>query len=152
LDTATNTLTLTYTEGGIIERLIDTELYSSGGMAVAGWLEGPTGRVEQLPSYPGLFPAYKVVPGTSYEVVSALVGREGRLLARLPNYALHAPTELKARQKKKYGLSVPLSAVSAIDLIISYLAVLYYRYGLSVPLSALSATEGRPLSLNFDFN
>ena len=26
------------------------------------------------------------------------------------------------------------------------------RYGLSVPLSALSATEGRPLSLNFDFN
>jgi len=126
LDTATNTLTLSYTEGGIIEKLIDTELYSSGGMAVAGWLEGPTGRVEQLPSYPGMFPAYKVVPGTSYEVVSALVGREGRLLARLPNYALHAPTELKARQKKKYGLSVPLSA--------------------------LSATEGRPLSLNFDFN
>ena len=74
----------------------------------------------QLPSYPGMFPAYKVVPGTSYEVnswsflsplfavfivlvnigqdhhhscrhchrifphkvVSALVGREGRLLAR----------------------------------------------------------------------
>ena len=26
----------------------DTELYSSGGMAVAGWLEGPTGRVEQV--------------------------------------------------------------------------------------------------------
>ena len=24
------------------------ELYSSGGMAVAGWLEGPTGRVEQV--------------------------------------------------------------------------------------------------------
>lgn len=126
LDTSTNTLSLAYSEGGIVEKLIDTELYSSGGLAVAGWLEGPTGRVEQLPHQPGMFPAYKVVPGTSYEVVSALVGREGRLLARLPNYAFHAPTELKARQKKKYGLSVPLSA--------------------------LSATEGRPLSLNFDFN
>ena len=30
--------------------------------------------------------------------------------------------------------------------------MMIFRYGLSVPLSALSATEGRPLSLNFDFN
>lgn len=124
LDTATNILTLSYTEGGIVEKLIGSELFGSGGLSVAGWLEGPTGRVEQLPSYPGMYPGYKVVPGTSYEVVSALVGRDGRLLARLPNYALHAPMELKGRQKKKYGLNVPLSA--------------------------LSSTEGRPLSLNFD--
>lgn len=124
LDTATNILTLAYTEGGIIEKLIESELYSDGGLAVAGWLESPNGRVEQLPAYPGMYPGYKVVPGTSYEVVSALVGREGRLLARLQNYTLHAPLELKGRQKKKYGLSVPLSA--------------------------LSSTEGRPLSLNFD--
>ena len=27
------------------------ELYSSGGMAVAGWLEGPTGRVEQVTTH-----------------------------------------------------------------------------------------------------
>ena len=32
----------------IIIMISDTELYSSGGMAVAGWLEGPTGRVEQV--------------------------------------------------------------------------------------------------------
>ena len=32
----------------IIIMIADTELYSSGGMAVAGWLEGPTGRVEQV--------------------------------------------------------------------------------------------------------
>ena len=37
-------------------------------------------------------------------------------------------------------------------LIIVITILIIFRYGLSVPLSALSATEGRPLSLNFDFN
>ena len=36
--------------------------------------------------------------------------------------------------------------------IVTFLMYTVPRYGLSVPLSALSATEGRPLSLNFDFN
>ena len=37
-------------------------------------------------------------------------------------------------------------------IMITMITMIMLRYGLSVPLSALSATEGRPLSLNFDFN
>ena len=47
--------------------------------------------------------------GTNYEVISAVFGN-GKMLARLPNFSFHPPSELKERQKKKYGQSVPLAA------------------------------------------
>merc|ERR1712183_25755 len=45
LETTTNTLVFSYTEAGIMEQLLDTELSTSGGLQVVGWLEGPTGNV-----------------------------------------------------------------------------------------------------------
>jgi len=125
LDVAANTLTLSYTDAGIIEKLLDVELYSSGGLAVVAWLEGPTGRIEANPSESGPTknPTFPVTMGTSYELISAVFGN-GKMLVRLPNFSFHPPQELKARHKKKYGLNVPLVA--------------------------FTQTEGRPLSLNFD--
>jgi len=125
LDVGTNTLTVSYTDAGIIEKLLDVELYSSGGLSVVAWLEGPTGRVEANPSLTGPTknPTFPVTMGTSYELISAVFGN-GKMLVRLPNFSFHPPQELKARHKKKYGLNVPLVA--------------------------FTQTEGRPLSLNFD--
>jgi len=125
LDVATNTLTVSYTDAGIIEKLLDVELYSSGGLSVIAWLEGPTGRVEANPSESGSTknPTFPVTMGTSYELISAVFGN-GKMLVRLPNFSFHPPQELKARHKKKYGLNVPLVA--------------------------FTQNEGRPLSLNFD--
>merc|ERR1712112_467531 len=45
LETTTNTLVFSYTDAGIMEQLLDTELSTSGGLQVVGWLEGPTGNV-----------------------------------------------------------------------------------------------------------
>jgi len=125
LDVGTNTLTVSYTDAGIIEKLLDVELYSSGGLSVVAWLEGPAGRVEANPALTGPTknPTFPVTMGTSYELISAVFGN-GKMLVRLPNFTFHPPQELKARHKKKYGLNVPLVA--------------------------FTQTEGRPLSLNFD--
>jgi len=125
LDVGTNTLTVSYTNAGIIEKLLDVELYSSGGLSVVAWLEGPAGRIEANPSLAGPTknPTFPVTMGTSYELISAVFGN-GKMLVRLPNFSFHPPQELKARHKKKYGLNVPLVA--------------------------FTQTEGRPLSLNFD--
>ena len=103
----------------------DVELYSSGGLSVVAWLEGPAGRVEANPGQTGPTknPTFPVTMGTSYELISAVFGN-GKMLVRLPNFSFHPPQELKARHKKKYGLNVPLVA--------------------------FTQTEGRPLSLNFD--
>jgi len=122
LDVATGKLTVFFTHTGIIEKLIDVELSTSGGLYVAGWLEGPTGRIEPEGQEASVTFA-KIGMGTSYTLVSALYGR-GRLLARLPNFSFSVPQEIKARHKKKYGLTVPLIA--------------------------FTQGEGRPLSLNFD--
>ena len=105
--------------------IADVELYSSGGLSVVAWLEGPTGRIEANPSASGPTknPTFPVTMGTSYELISAVFGN-GKMLVRLPNFSFHPPQELKARHKKKYGLNVPLVA--------------------------FTQTEGRPLSLNFD--
>ena len=105
--------------------IADVELYSSGGLSVVAWLEGPTGRIEANPSESGPTknPTFPVTMGTSYELISAVFGN-GKMLVRLPNFSFHPPQELKARHKKKYGLNVPLVA--------------------------FTQTEGRPLSLNFD--
>jgi len=125
LDVGTSTLTVSYTDAGIIEKLLDVELYSSGGLSVVAWLEGPAGRVEANPGQTGPTknPTFPVTMGTSYELISAVFGN-GKMLVRLPNFSFHPPQELKARHKKKYGLNVPLVA--------------------------FTQTEGRPLSLNFD--
>jgi len=122
LDVATGQLTVAFTHTGIIEKLIDVELSTSGGLYVAGWLEGPTGRVEPQLQEASLTFA-RIGMGTSYTLVSALYGR-GRLLARMQNFSFSVPQEIKARHKKKYGLTVPLVA--------------------------FTQGEGRPLSLNFD--
>ena len=88
--------------------LPDVELYSGGGLTVLAWLEGPGGRVE-ADSLGGKTPTFPIVMGTNYEVISAVFGN-GKMLARLANFSIHIPTELKERQKKKYGQSVPLVA------------------------------------------
>ena len=77
------------------------ELYSGGGLTVLAWLEAPGGRVEaEGPA--GKTPSFPIVMGTNYEVISAVFGN-GKMLARLANFSLHLPTELRERQKKKYG-------------------------------------------------
>ena len=45
-----------------------------------------------------------------------------------------------------------MTIMTLINIMTIMIMIMMARYGLSVPLSALSATEGRPLSLNFDFN
>merc|ERR1712128_123695 len=45
LDTSTNTLVFSHTDAGVMESLLDTELSTSGGLQIVGWLEGPTGNV-----------------------------------------------------------------------------------------------------------
>ena len=88
------------------------ELYAKGGLTVVSWLEGPAGRVESVS--PGGSPAFPIVMGNNYEVVSAVFGG-GRMLARLANFSFHPPAELKDRHKKKYGQSVPLIAFTKSD-------------------------------------
>ena len=93
------------------------ELYAKGGLTVAAWLEGPSGRVEAVTtegSQGGKYPSFQIVMGTNYEVISAVFGN-GKMLARLPNFSFHPPAELKERHKKKYGLSVPLVAFTKSD-------------------------------------
>ena len=84
------------------------ELYSAGGLTVLAWLEGPGGRVE-AETLGGKTPSFPIVMGANYEIISAVFGN-GKMLARLPNFSFHPPSELKERQKKKYGHSVPLAA------------------------------------------
>ena len=84
------------------------ELYSSGGLTILAWLEGPGGRVE-ADSLGGKTPTFPIVMGANYEVISAVFGA-GKMLARLPNFSFHLPTAPSARHKKKYGQSVPLVA------------------------------------------
>ena len=87
------------------------ELYSGGGLTVLAWLEAPGGRVEaEGPA--GKTPSFPIAMGTNYEVISAVFGN-GKMLARLANFSLHLPTELRERQKKKYGHSVPLVALKS---------------------------------------
>jgi len=129
LDVTHGTLSLTFTHGGIIEDLLDLELSTAGGLKVCGWLEGPTGRLETASHKVDQITGKKMITfdismGTSYELISALYAR-GRQLARLTNYSINLPQDLKARHKKKYGLT-------------------------NVPLAAITQAEGRPLSLNFD--
>jgi len=129
LDVTHGTLSVAYTEGGIIEQLLDLELSLSGGLKVEGWLEGPNGRVElaqhkvdEITGKKNL--VFNIAMGSSYQLISAVYAR-GRQLARLTNYAINLPQDLKARQKKKYGLN-------------------------NVPLAAILNSD-RPLSLSFDF-
>jgi len=123
LDAATGTVTLVYTDAGIIEKLLDVELYARGGLTIMAWLETSSGRVESCGDGDTKTPTFPINMGTNYEVVSAVFGN-GEMLARLPNFTFHTPSELKERHKKKYGQSIPLVAFTKSD---------------------------RPLSLNFDF-
>ena len=87
----------------------DTELSTSGGLQVVGWLEGPTGNVySQKPQENSKNLAFNVSLGSTYELVCALYAR-GRMLGRLQNFTFQCPQETK-KQMKKYGHHVPLSA------------------------------------------
>jgi len=109
LDTTTNTMVVSHTDAGTIETLLDTELATTGGLQVVGWLEGPTGiiwsqRTKENPKHL----AFAVSLGSTYELVTAVYGR-GRMLARLQNFTFQCPQDTK-KQMKKYGHNVPLSA------------------------------------------
>jgi len=126
LDVASGTVTMAFTDAGIIEKLLDVELYAQGGLTIMAWLEAPGGRVEAVTRdghSSAKCPTFPITMGTNYEVISAVFGN-GKMLARLPNFTFHPPSELKERHKKKYGGSIPLVAFTKSD---------------------------RPLSLNFDF-
>ena len=89
-----------------------------------GWLEGPTGKVLPNPEEDDNNElTFSIVNGATYELVSAVFARD-RQLGRLKNFIMTVPQELRPRYRKKYGASVPISAVLQ--------------------------GEGRPLSLNFD--
>jgi len=109
LDTTTNTLVFSHTDAGVMESLLDTELSTSGGLQIVGWLEGPTGNVSsQQPQDNPKNLAFAVSLGSTYEFVSAVYGR-GRMLARLQNFTFQCPQDTK-KQMKKYGTNVPLAA------------------------------------------
>jgi len=109
LDTTTNTLVFSHTDAGVMESLLDTELSTSGGLQVVGWLEGPTGNVSSQRSQDNPKNlAFAVSLGSTYELVSAVYGR-GRMLARLQNFTFQCPQETQ-KKMKKYGTNVPLSA------------------------------------------
>merc|ERR1712142_892220 len=109
LDTTTNTLVFSHTDAGLMESLLDTELSTSGGLQIVGWLEGPTGNVSsQQPQDNPKNLAFAVSLGSTYELVSAVYGR-GRMLARLQNFTFQCPQDTK-KQVKKYGNNVPLAA------------------------------------------
>jgi len=109
LDTTTNTLVFSHTDAGVMESLLDTELSTSGGLQIVGWLEGPTGNVlSQKPQDNPKNLAFTVSLGSTYEFVSAVYGR-GRMLSRLQNFTFQCPQETK-KQMKKYGPNVPLAA------------------------------------------
>lgn len=109
LDTTNNTLVFSHTDAGVMESLLDTELSTSGGLQIVGWLEGPTGNVssQQAQENPKNL-AFAVSLGSTYEFVSAVYGR-GRMLARLQNFTFQCPQDTK-KQMKKYGTNVPLAA------------------------------------------
>merc|ERR1712106_476168 len=109
LDTSTNTLVFSHTDAGVMESLLDTELSTSGGLQIVGWLEGPTGNVssQQAQDNPKNL-AFAVSLGSTYEFVSAVYGR-GRMLVRLQNFTFQCPQDTK-KQMKKYGTNVPLAA------------------------------------------
>lgn len=125
LDLSLNTITLNFTNCGVIEKLMELELSGAGGLTVKGWLEGPTGKLvaNQQEDDTGKSLSFNILHGATYELICAVFARE-RQLSRIGNFSIHVPQELKARHKKKYGTSVPLAA--------------------------LVQSEGRPLSLNFD--
>jgi len=110
LETTTNTLVFSYTDAGVMESLLDTELSTSGGLQMVGWLEGPTGNVySQKPTqHNNKNLAFNVSLGSTYELVCAIYAR-GRMLARLQNFTFQCPQDTK-KQMKKYGHHVPLSA------------------------------------------
>jgi len=109
LETTTNTLVFSYSDAGIMESLLDTELSTSGGLQMVGWLEGPTGNVySQKPQHQSKNLAFTVSLGSTYELVCAVYAR-GRMLARLQNFTFQCPQDTK-KQMKKYGHHVPLSA------------------------------------------
>eukprot|EP00092_Neocalanus_flemingeri_P006639 GFUD01007163.1.p1 GENE.GFUD01007163.1~~GFUD01007163.1.p1 ORF type:complete len:621 (+),score=143.01 GFUD01007163.1:169-2031(+) len=109
LDTTTNTLVFSHTDAGVMESLLDTELSTSGGLQIVGWLEGPTGNVSsQKPQDNPKNLAFSVSLGSTYEFVSAVYAR-GRMLARLQNFTFQCPQDTK-KQMKKYGANVPLAA------------------------------------------
>jgi len=109
LDTTTNSLVFSHTDAGVMESLLDTELSTSGGLQIVGWLEGPTGNVSsQKPQDNPKNLAFTVSLGSTYEFVSAVYGR-GRMLARLQNFTFQCPQDTK-KQMKKYGPNVPLAA------------------------------------------
>ena len=90
-------------------RILDTELSTSGGLQMVGWLEGPTGNVYSVkPQHNTKNLAFSVSLGSTYELVSAVYAR-GRMLARLQNFTFQCPQDTK-KQMKKYGHHVPLSA------------------------------------------
>jgi len=109
LDTTSNTMVVSHTDAGTIESLLDTELATSGGLQVVGWLEGPTGIMwsQRTKDNPKNL-AFAVSLGSTYELVTAVYGR-GRMLARLQNFTFQCPQDTK-KQMKKYGPNVPLSA------------------------------------------
>jgi len=109
LDTSSNTLIVSHTDGGVLENLLDTELSTEGGLQVVGWLEGPTGLVSTVRTKDNPKNlAFAVSLGSTYELVSAVYAR-GRMLARLQNFTFQCPQDTK-KQMKKYGQNVPLSA------------------------------------------
>merc|ERR1712110_243000 len=79
LDTSSNTLIVSHTDGGVLENLLDTELSTEGGLQVVDWLEGPTGLVSTVRTKgnPKNL-AFAVSLGSTYELVSAVYAR-GRM-------------------------------------------------------------------------
>merc|ERR1740131_905156 len=109
LDSTSTTMVVSHTDAGTIESLLDTELSTSGGLQIVGWLEGPTGIMwsQKTKDNPKAL-AFAVSLGSTYELVTAVYGR-GRMLARLQNFTFQCPQDTK-KQMKKYGPNVPLSA------------------------------------------
>ena len=92
-----------------LKLIADTELSTSGGLQMVGWLEGPTGNVYSVkPQHNTKNLAFTVSLGSTYELVSAVYAR-GRMLARLQNFTFQCPQDTK-KQIKKYGQNIPLSA------------------------------------------
>ena len=53
--------------------------------------------------------------GSRNTLLSSAVFGNGKMLARLPNFTFHLPSEMRERHKKKYGQNIPLVALTKSD-------------------------------------
>jgi len=124
LDPSLRILRIHFTTSGVVEQLMEHDASAAGGVTVRGWLEGPAGDfVLAENGGGGKLLTFKVTPGVSYQLVSALFVR-GRQLLRMNDYKISVPQQLSEKLRK--------------------------RYRDAIPLVALIQAEARPLSINWD--